>query len=253
VKVVRVETGSGHRYETDTGQPVPGVTTIIGDAVNKPALVPWAAKASAGYAVDNWDLLTELPPSKRLERITKEWRGVRDRAAVQGTRVHAFAEAVIRGDTVEVPEPLLPYVSPYAQWLDDWQVRPVMVEAVVWSDEPCYAGTLDLIADLSDGGTWLLDIKTSGGVWPETGLQLAAYRWAEHVHVVGGADQPMPDVDRSGVIWLPGDGRCELIPVNTGPPIYEAFEAAAVIAKWSHMKKADLIGRALIPPVRSSA
>lgn len=253
MSVVRVETGSGHKYETSNGQPVPGVTTIIGDAINKPALVPWAAKTAAGYAVDNWDLLTELAPSKRLERISKEWRGVRDRAAVQGTRVHAYAEAVIRGDTVEVPEPLLPYVGPYAEWLDHWQVRPVVVEAVVWSDEPLYAGTLDLVADLTGGTRWLLDIKTSGsGVWPETGLQLAAYRWAEHMFV-DSRTQPMADVERSGVIWLPGDGRCELIPVNTGPAIYDAFEAAITIAAWSHKRKTDLIGRPLIPPVRSSA
>jgi len=252
VSVVRVETGSGHKYETDTGQPVPGVTTIIGDAINKPALVPWAAKTAAGYAVDNWDLLQQLAPSKRLEKISKEWRGVRDRAAVQGTRVHAYAEAVIRGDTVEVPEHLLSYVGPYAEWLGDWQVRPVHVEAVVWSDEPLYAGTLDLVADLGDT-RWLLDVKTSGsGVWPETGLQLAAYRWAEHM-LADGAEMPMADVERSGVIWLPGDGRCELIPVNTGPPIYEAFEAAITIAAWTHKRKTDLIGRALTPPVRVTA
>ena len=247
-RVVRVETGAGHRYETTDGTPVPGVTTIIGKSVLKPALVPWAAKATAAYTVNNWEQLTELPVANRLERITKEWRGVRDRAAARGTRVHTFGEAIIGGQGVELPDEYVPYVQPYVDFLDRWQVHPVHVEAVVWSETPLYAGTLDLIAQVGPR-RMLIDLKTTGsGVWPETGLQLAAYAWADHL-VADGQNQPMPEVDAAAVVWLPGDGTCHFIPVDISERIYEAFCAAYEIAAWTDIRKSDLIGRALQPPV----
>ena len=60
---------------------------------------------------------------------------------------------------------------------------------------------------------WLLDLKTSrSGVYGETALQLAGYRFAEVYVDSGGVEQPMPEVDRCAVVWVraeirPGAGR----------------------------------------------
>lgn len=58
---------------------------------------------------------------------------------------------------------------------------PMAAEAFVWSRDYGYAGTLDLAADNGDGTVDLYDWKTSGALYPEVWLQLAAYAvaWTE--------------------------------------------------------------------------
>ena len=54
-------------------------------------------------------------------------------------------------------------------------------------------GTLDLVAKLADGQTWLLDWKTGGkGIFREAALQLCAYRNADFYVDGNGDEQPCP-------------------------------------------------------------
>ena len=52
---------------------------------------------------------------------------------------------------------------------------PIAAECFVWTRAFGYAGTLDLAADNGDGTVDLYDWKTSGAIYPEVWLQLAAY------------------------------------------------------------------------------
>ena len=53
---------------------------------------------------------------------------------------------------------------------------------------------------------WLLDIKTSKGYYPEYGLQLAAYRWADSIILEGNPSPwPMPVIHHAGVLHLRPD------------------------------------------------
>ena len=82
-----------HRYRLD-GDWVPGVTTLIGKGLPKPALPYWAARTVAEWVVGNPDLTEEI---KRLGggrpavAFLKElpWHK-RDEAAIRGTDVHAL-------------------------------------------------------------------------------------------------------------------------------------------------------------------
>jgi hypothetical protein len=67
----RVDTAKGHYYRDATGQRVPGVTTIIGDGVPKPALINWAANAAAeaGPALE-----PEPTPEPAVERQARTAR-----------------------------------------------------------------------------------------------------------------------------------------------------------------------------------
>jgi len=68
--IKRINRGKGHSYlDTETGQPVPGVTTLIDGGMPKKALINWAGDATAEYAVDNWDELGGLSLSERLKRM----------------------------------------------------------------------------------------------------------------------------------------------------------------------------------------
>lgn len=248
----RVSRGRGHRYVDAHGRKVPGVTTVIGDGVPKPALVGWAARTTAAYAIDYWDELAGLPVSERLTRLEKARFGERDAAARRGTEVHGLADKLVGGAEVEVPDELDGHVSAYVQFLDDWRVQPVLSEFVVVSHQHGYAGTADLIADLLDPDDptctlrWLLDIKTSRGVWGETALQLAAYRYADFYRAADGTEQPVPVVERTGVVHVLGDSY-QLVPVTADRAQHRMFLYAQQVARFVDGAK-ELVGEPVAPP-----
>lgn len=239
----RVDRGNNHSYLLD-GEKVQGVTTVLSKSIPKPALIAWAANESAKFAVNQWDELATLPIVDRLERIKKEWRGVRDRAALRGTEVHNLAEKVVHGEEVEVPDHLAGHLEAYIQFLDDFQVVPVLVEKAVFSRSYKYAGTFDLVADIN-GVRWLLDIKTNAsGVYAETALQLAAYRFADFYIEDDLSEHAMPQVDMAGVIHVTASGY-ELVPVIANRDEFATFCHAIQMANWMDDNK-DLVQPALI-------
>jgi hypothetical protein len=253
----RVNHGRYHSYvDTDTGQKIPGATTILGDGMPKPALINWAATATAEYAIDHWDDLTPLTPSKRLNVLQRARYDAKDAAANRGTQVHKLAERLITGEAVPVPDGLDGHVQSYVRFLDDFDVQPVLVEAVVYSRKYNYCGTLDLVADLinpddpDERHRWLIDIKTSrSGVFGEAALQLAAYRYADVVVADDGAETDLPEVDFAGVVHVRADGY-DLIPIEAGEAQHRQFLYAQQIARFTADSR-DLIGEPIISPTTS--
>jgi hypothetical protein len=245
-QTARINRGRNHSYLLD-GHKVRGVTSIIGDGLPKPALIAWAANTTAEYAIDHWTELDTEAPSKRLAILKNARYGERDAAARRGTEVHALAAQLVDGTEVDVPEPLAGHVESYLRFLDDWQPEPVIIERPVFSRRHRYAGTLDMIADLTGLGRGLWDVKTTrSGVFGEVALQLAAYRWAEFYLDDNGNEMDMPEVDHCGVIWVRADGY-DLIPVEAGPAQFRTFLYTAQVAQFNDTSR-DLIGEALTPP-----
>jgi len=240
----RVNSGRGHRYFVDEIER-PGATTIISNGFPKPALLKWSAEATARYAVNHWDELAETPVAQRLETLFRARFLERDSAGERGTDVHLLVHRLAAGEQVEVPEPLDPFVDAYEAFVRDWQPRELLIEAMVVNRTLRYCGTLDAVADLIDAQRWLLDFKTAAkGVFDETALQLAAYRYAESV-IVDGEESPMPAVDQVGAVWLRADGTYELLPVDAGPGSFRIFGDCIEIANWR--EREDPIGSALTP------
>lgn len=246
----RVNNGRGHSYKL-AGEKVDGVTTVIGNGVPKPALPAWAARETAAYAWEKRETLLELDEAEAVDFLKGAPFRERDRAARRGTEVHRLAERLLAGDEIDVPEELAGHVDAYLRFLDDWQPAPVLVEGVVGHRGHRWMGTLDLIADLADGTRWLLDIKTTrSGVFGETALQLAAYRHAEFYLDDQGAEQPMPPVERTGVIWVRADGY-DLVPVTADAAVYTYFRAAQYVATFQTEMSKVVIGDAIFPAVTS--
>lgn len=241
----RVNSGRGHWYKLD-GQKAPGVTTILGDGVPKPALTAWAAREVATFAADNLDTLGALDRDARIDLLRgAPWRD-RDRAARRGTEVHRLAEQLVAGHEVTVPEELVGHVDAYVGFLDDWDVRAEHVELVVGHRRHRYMGSLDLIARLADGRRWLLDLKTTrSGIYSEVALQLAAYRYAEFYLDDRGREQPMPEVDACGAVWVRADGY-DLVPVDAGPRTFRTFLYVQQVAHFTTGE--SLVGDVLTPP-----
>lgn len=244
--------GKGHGYIDAVGRKVPGVTTILSDGVPKPALINWAANTTAEYAVDHWDDLGQLSPSARLKKLQGARYGDRDAAANRGTQVHRLAEKLAAGEEVEVPDELAGHVESYVKFLDEWDVQPILTEFVVVSHRYGYAGTGDLMANLRHPDAprsrvdWLLDVKTSrSGVFGETGLQLAGYRYAD-VYMDGDTEHPVPEVERTGVVHVRADGY-DLVPVEAGPAVHRALLYVQQVKRFVDNSR-DLVGDALLPP-----
>jgi hypothetical protein len=251
--VRRRNSGRGHSYQDANGAAVPGVTTILGNGIPKPALVKWSADTTINYAVDNWAELGELPVSERIKRLSGARFKDRDNAARRGTEVHGYGERLVAGESVTPPDELLGHVEAYAQFLDAWDVQPLYTESTVISYRYAYAGTFDLVASLRHPTnpvtrvTWLLDIKTSrSGVFGEHALQLAAYRFADVLLDRSGDEQPMPLIDRCGVVHVRSDGA-ELIPVTADLLQYRTFLYSQQIAQFVETSR-DLVGEPLIAP-----
>lgn len=193
-------THNGHRYKLD-GKQVPGVTTLLGGGIPKPALVYWAANVTAQYAIDH--------PQASYDELRKAPATERDTAGVRGTAVHDLAEQLVHGEAVEVPDELAPYIDGYLDFLDTWGIVPILTEKVVASRRDWYAGRFDLIATspyLNNGAPVMIDLKTSKGVYGETALQTAAYSLADFWQDDDGAEHPLPGIAATYVAHITPDG-----------------------------------------------
>lgn len=206
--LVRKETRWGHSYRLD-GEATKGVTTLIGNGLPKKALPPWAARTVAEFVADNPDQVDALRSMGRGPMVDAlkavPWQA-RDTAAARGTDIHALADEIIHGREVQVPETLAGYVQGYVDWLDRSGAEPILTERPCASRKWRYAGTFDAVARIRDS-LWLLDWKTSTGVYGDNALQLAAYSHSEfYLDPDDGSERDMPEVEHLGIVHIRPDG-----------------------------------------------
>jgi hypothetical protein len=237
------DTRSG-RYYTYKKEKFWSVTTLIGGGLPKPALIGWAAKFTAQYAIDNIaELNTMLDAGDQLAAL--DWlKGSRLRSteakANLGSDVHAAAEAFVLGGQYEPSPAAAPYIEGFHQWIADYSPRFEMVESTVYSRWGEYAGTLDAIVEV-DGKLLVVDYKTGKGVYPEVALQLAAYRHAEFT-VVGDEEVPLPKVEGGAVLHLTPKGY-RWIEVRCDEPIHDAFLHVADTARYVNEVADTVLGK----------
>lgn len=244
-----VATDRGRYYSDPAGGPaLISVTNVLDTVVNKPVLVPWAAKVTAEYVMANLPTIVRRSLRERddvLKEIKAQVRFVKETAADLGSRIHAHAEAHVLGK----PMPEDPEVAPYARqlvaWFDSWGIdldKDVeAAECSVAHRTLGYAGTADLLVHLRTGAgrrreLWLVDYKTSAtrpakSVYAEHVLQLAALRHAEVLWLPDDSDAPMPKVAGTAVLNL-RQRTFALIPVDAGQAAFAAFAAATQAALY---------------------
>jgi hypothetical protein len=236
-----------HDYWFNGEGPLPGATRPAGE-LSKDAVINWAKTEAARCAIQNLDIVADLVKRGGEEAAIK-WIAAlpdykRDNAATLGSSVHTMAEQIARGGEVTIGDTERPYIEAYQAFIEAEKPTSVKVERMVFNFEVGYAGTLDMLCRLKDPKTGrtvltLLDLKTgasAGGVWPETRLQLAAYRYAEFVGVVGNPRRfAMPKVERVAVLWIRPDKVAQgyrLIDYPIDEADFEAFKAALAIHRW---------------------
>jgi hypothetical protein len=143
------------------------VTTILG-CLDKPALVPWAAKAVAVSAIDNQQAwLSRLENEGRDSAIdylkgAPYRRGPGQRSATElGTAVHEACEQyALTGVRPQVDGELRPFLVQFDRFLQEFQPEYLATEVTVYSPTFGYAGTLDALLSI-DGVPLIVDYKTS--------------------------------------------------------------------------------------------
>jgi hypothetical protein len=235
-----------HRYFLDGAGPIASVTTILQVVDKSGPLVGWAKRITAEAAVKH---RTDLPgwvdtfgDDAAVSMLTKAATVIRDRAANAGSEIHSFAEAIARGQEVEVPEDLAPFVASYRQWLADFEPEFLAAEEMVYSHHG-YAGTFDAICRIA-GEVWMLDYKTSKGVYPETALQLAAYANADFIGRPGDPTHySIAPIEQYGVVHIRPEGA-ELVPYDVDGA-FDAFLAFKRGADWR--SREGIVGRPVGP------
>lgn len=272
MRVVRVDRGRNHWYvdQDAGGVRVPGVTGLTGGGLPKDALINWSATATAGWTIDNWEMLAKLPASERLGLMNEGRYATKDAAANKGSAVHKMAERLIAGERVTIPEELKGFVEACARFLDEFDFREEYVECLVYSERHYYSGQLDIIGTVllpdmpeydhiprDDEGRsrGLFDWKTSkSGIFGEVALQLVAYRHAEFLQPDPkdpDTAMPMPAVDFAAGIHVRRDGY-SVVPLVTDKQVFRDFlyvKEVARIADKDHLKA--LVGDPILPPLMS--
>jgi hypothetical protein len=231
----------------DSG-PLPSVTGILGIVDKSGPLVGWAKRETAACAVRNLDMLVKMRETGGDSAAVNWLKAIpdyqRDTAASMGTRVHALAESVARGQEVELTDEERPFIAAYQQFLKEWEPTYLAAEEMVASMTYRYAGTLDAIVAMA-GDVWCLDTKTGAGVYPDTALQLAAYSGAEFIGRPGDTKRySIPKVTAYGVLHLRPEGY-EVVPYNVTPRTFSAFLEALRLYRWREDEAPTIMGQPL--------
>jgi hypothetical protein len=245
-----------HRYSWNGGPWYPSVTTILG-IKNKPALVGWAKRETAACAVRNLSMLTRMAetggPQAAVEWLKKIPDYQRDVSADLGTRVHAVAEALARGESVGIADDVRPFIAAYRRdFLEAFCPRFLAVEAMVCSPRYEYGGTADAFVEI-DGEIWLLDYKTGAGVYPDSALQLSGLARAQFI---GRTDDPtpypVPPATRFGILHVRPEGA-RLLPVVVDRQTVAAFLDARRLFAWDQGPAQGVIGQPLVRAAKTAA
>jgi hypothetical protein len=245
----------GPRLYRVNGVEVPSVTTVL-DVLQKGGLPWWGMKVGVegvqtlgrlgqlGFEGSVWN---EAPADEIVSRLTANKltvNHVRDAAGDRGTSVHRgleqWASTGVPPCAPDFPESEQGYVVGLILFLADLDVEITRSEVMVGSVKHGYAGRYDLRAKLKpcslcvdakkgiyeefDEGTYLLDLKTSKGVYATHFLQLEAY---EEAGIEGG----WPQTAGRLVVRVSQDGLYE---VKRSHAEFRDFEA--VLNVWKALE-----------------
>jgi hypothetical protein len=256
------------------------VTTIIG-ALDKPALLYWAAEQTASAAISAAKSLLARVQEDGEEAVIKWLRDARFRrpkgersAAELGTEVHAACEEyALTGIRPVTDDEVRPFLDRFDEWLQKWQPVYEAVETTVYSPTYGYAGTLDAMAQI-DGQRVIVDYKTSRKSvdsqgkptkpYPEVALQLAAYRFAEvaatwrprryekfrrRYYLLGAEERvvsvPVPEVDGAIAIHISPE-HCDAYPIRCDEPVFDAFLYVLEAFRWTNDLAKTVVGSPLV-------
>lgn len=255
-RVLRSVVRDEHRsfLHPESGARVPGVTSILNN-VPKPHLKVWAQRLVAEAAVENWPEvgnLAEANPEAAVAWLKKAPDRVTAHAAKVGHIAHSYFEELALGNTIGRVDPeLQPFVDHFKDYLDVMQPEFLLLEEGVWSEKYNYAGTFDAVVRYNQpnilmgdvplvGVSWQDNKTTRSGLYPEVGLQLAAYRFAEYLVRPDGTFVDNRPGDFATALHVRPEGW-ELVPVSAGQAELDVFYHLRAVTEYSMVHSRTII------------
>lgn len=265
----------GYYRDPETGDRLRSVTTILDQGTSKPQLIFWAGNTVADCAMEFLPKLVRASRTPDTSREAWDWlrrahtRKKEERGEV-GTAVHRLIEAHILGQPVPSDllndEELKPYLEQFLAFVGDFAVEFTASEMVVANPGDGWAGTLDFMLrsriiaeqlDIDPALDLMGDTKTGGeldvkGVYPEAGMQMAAYRKAKVAWLRDGTKVDMPTTAAGIVLHLRPEGY-RVIPVRSDDEVYAKFLHVKEVADWTSGLSKSVVGEALPAPAELKA
>jgi hypothetical protein len=215
----------GRFYHDEDGNYFPSATTLL-EAYPKPfALIQW------------------------MKEMGSKADEIRDNAGRRGSTVHQLTEDYDNGmDCTLLDDNGRPKYSleewnmfeRYVEFSENHKPEHIMIEQTIVSNKLKFAGTLDRIC-IIDGKRYLLDIKTSNGIYNSYWLQLAAYTQLYYT-----IDKDMPTIDGVAILWLNAKTRTygkngviqgpgwQMVTKDDTAPDWELFKAVQQLWNAEH-------------------
>ena len=138
-----------------------------------------------GYEIDNiwYPRVTSIVSIKAKPFLDRFLNSLPDKAngeaikiksAEEGTLIHDTIEGYLKREPVAIPDAIKPAMTAFFDFASRHSIVPHRIEERIVSKKHLYSGTVDVLAEL-DGELGVLDIKTSGAIYRDYGLQTAAY------------------------------------------------------------------------------
>ncbi|QWY81848.1 Cas4 family exonuclease [Microbacterium phage Honk] len=247
-KVNTIKRGDARFYvNPETAAKYPGVTSVVG-MLPKGFLQYWSAKKVAEAAVDELGTIVQMTLRDRqaaIDHLKGAPRRDTAQAAETGTAAHDLFERLARGENVGRVHPdLVLYVDHFKEFLDLKQPEFLFMEETVWSDSHRYAGSFDWCARIDGEVVWGDNKTTRSGIHEEVGIQLSAYRYADHILRPDGSRVPMPKADGAAVFHVRPEGW-KLVPVRADEEVFEVFKHLRAVFEWERELKATIIGQTI--------
>lgn len=199
----------------DFSQPLPSVTTILGNTLAKPGLDYWKLQQAVRVALED-------PSLKEAEVIAEsKVRGLK--GATRGTGIHNIFAKMLKKEDYLCPEGYEEFIKGLILFFNENKPEVVFADKIIKSDKYGYAGSLDCVVKMK-GELWLIDLKT-GGSYPEHGLQLSAYNQCLKEEGI--------EVAHQAILLLEGDGFYTLKRMKNS---LEIFLKIKDIWTWLHNK-----------------
>lgn len=160
-----------HMYYVD-GKRKTGVTTYIGIVDKSRPLIFWATELYRDFLLENLKAIDEELVYRGCELHSEK----KEDAAAIGDEAHRWIEKYLKGDSPDMPERKEAQiaVNSFLEWSEKENLKFVSVERVVYSKKHDYIGTFDIEAKKGNK-RYLIDIKTSNGIYNTYYMQTAAY------------------------------------------------------------------------------
>ena len=201
--------------------PLSRVTKIIGDTLAKPALIGWAARTAAETM--------SLNPTISIQEAASSIYKTRDKAGARGTDVHHIIDNIIKGGKVdEEAIQKIPQVMAYRKFCEAMPHKVIFSERTIWDIDNGFAGTADALVKDNSGKIWLLDWKTSKGVYNDYFIQLSAYK-----HAIQEMN-PKIRIDGLAVVHLQKNGNFGF---HEGEYCFDVFLNLLEVFKWLNKQK----------------